>query len=284
MLRYYALFRYPLRPEEILANASLPLAKEDVTEGLASLLQAGAIHADRGFYSTDAGIVSLVDRRLAANALAAEKIPKALGTGRLIARFPFVRFVGISGSLSKGYADQQSDFDFFIVTAANRLWVCRTLLHLFKKATFLLSREHQFCMNYFLDESRLQLEEQNIYTAIELSSMIPVCGASVYGSMQEANGWWVRNFLPNGYRMFYKPAEVPESCGRLRSFAEKVIDVCGDWLNARLMSITDRRWRRKWRKRNYPEADYNLAFKTTLYHSKNHPANYQKKVLNGLGG
>jgi len=48
------------------------------------------------------------------------------------------------------------------------------------------------------------------------------------------------------------------------------------------MKLTDTWWRYKWRKKNYPMQDYDLAMKTRIYVSKNHPANYQKKVLNNV--
>ncbi len=55
-------------------------------------------------------------------------------------------------------------------------------------------------------------------------------------------------------------------------------------LNENLMKLTDTKWRRKWNVKGYPREDYELAFKTTLHISKNHPANYQKKILKALSG
>src|SRR5690606_39126981 len=108
---------------------------------------------------------------------------------KFIYLFPFVAFVGISGSLSKGFAAADGDFDFFIITSANRLWICRTLLHLFKKLSFLAGAQHRFCMNYFIDISHAAIEERNRYTAIELSSLIPVCGLKVYQHFLSQNKW-----------------------------------------------------------------------------------------------
>ncbi|HYC28866.1 MAG TPA: hypothetical protein VEB42_08620 [Chitinophagaceae bacterium] len=253
-----------------------------MNEALTVLLATNEVHGHCGFYSNHSDIQVLVQRRLDANILAGSRIRKAISTGKLIACFPFVRFVGISGSLSKGYADEKSDFDFFIITSADRLWICRTLLHLFKKATFLVRRQDQFCMNYFLDISRLQLEEQNIYTAIELASLIPVSGPAVYTSLQTANDAWIKELLPNGYKPFFRNNEATEINPMVKSLAEALLRPLAPWMNSWLMKLTDKIWRRKWRKRNYPVDDYNLAFKTTLYHSKNHPGNHQKKILSQL--
>jgi hypothetical protein len=53
-------------------------------------------------------------------------------------------------------------------------------------------------------------------------------------------------------------------------------------INQALMKLTDTKWRRKWKKAGYPEANYESAFHTTLHISKNHPDDYEKKVLKSL--
>ena len=96
-----------------------------------------------------------------ANAPAKAKAPvkakvlvKAKAKARFISKFPFVAAVGVSGSLSKGYYDSDSDIDFFIITQHNRLWICRTLLMVYKKI-FLLNSRKYFCPNYFISSEQL---------------------------------------------------------------------------------------------------------------------------------
>jgi predicted nucleotidyltransferase len=114
---------------------------------------------------------------------------KAKGVGRLLIKFPFVRGVGISGSLSKNFADDKSDIDLFIITEKDRLWIARTLMHCFKKLTFLANRQHHYCMNYYVDEQQLQIAEKNIYTAIEVDTLIPLEGDVVFEQFYTANTW-----------------------------------------------------------------------------------------------
>jgi hypothetical protein len=45
------------------------------------------------------------------------------------------------------------------------------------------------------------------------------------------------------------------------------------------MELTDKKWRKKWARKNFPMEAYDLAFKTRLYVSKNHDKNYQEKIL-----
>lgn len=283
VLRYYMLFNYPLKADEIFGNLSVKCSFACLLVALEAMEEQQAIHRCNGYYSLHWDMERITDRRKKANLLALVKKEKAMQVGRFIYKFPFVRFVGISGSLSKGYADKKSDFDFFIVTAENRLWISRTILHLYKKATFLLGRQHRYCMNYFIDTNNLQIEEQNRFTATELASMIPVAGSDTFCRLLN-NNLWTEKYMPNGYIGFYDTkTQVQDRNGLTKHFFEGLINkLAPEKLNHFLMALTDRKWRKKWAKKNFPDEEYDMAFKTTIHISKNHPANHQKKVLQAL--
>jgi len=278
-LQYYALFSYPLKASEIHGSCSYQCSSEALTQAIEDLLAENKIYRHNDFYSVQSNIEQLTARRKTGNEIAQKKYAKAVKAGRIINSFPFVRFVGISGSISKGYAEANSDFDFFIITENNRLWICRSLLHLFKKTTFLVGAQHRFCMNYFIDTSNLELEERNIFTATELASIIPLHGSMLYRELNIKNKWQ-QQYFPNGYMPFVSTGSIDDSKSFLKRLCESFINILWpEQLNKWLMKLTDTRWRAKWAKKNYPMTDYELAFKTTLHVSKNHPANHQKRVL-----
>ncbi|MBA3827516.1 MAG: nucleotidyltransferase domain-containing protein [Taibaiella sp.] len=277
-LQYYSIFDYPLKAEEIFQNAPHHCTLSDIIIAIDELETENKIFAYEGYYTLTPDVAALVYRRKKGNALARIQEVSAYKTGSFIYKFPFVRFVGISGSLSKGYADEHSDFDFFIITDKNRLWICRTLLHLYKKLTFITGRQHMYCMNYFIDTERLQLQEQNRFTAVELSTMMPVAGNAVYNYFIKANKW-VAAYAPNKYYTLHA-GSMEKQRPVLKKVAERIINLCiPTRVNCWLMKLTDGKWRKKWSKKNYPPEDYDLAFKTTLHVSKNHPANHQKRIL-----
>ncbi len=280
-LRYFSIFRYPLTADEIQKYTSVSCTLDSVNEILEELVLTNKVFLYRGHYSIRKDIRDQVESREAANALAMIKIREAIKTGKLIYNFPFVRFVGISGSLSKGVADENSDFDFFVITAKNRLWICRTILHLFKKLTFITGDQYKFCMNYFVDSTHAEIEEKNIFTAVELITLYPVAGDQAFEDLKKLNSW-VFDFLPNiDFRSF--GANLKEKRPGFKKMLEFASDfLAADGLNHKLMFFTDKRWRKKWFKKGYPTEDYDLAFKTNLHVSKNHPANYQKKILKYL--
>ncbi len=93
--------------------------------------------------------------------------------------------------------DERSDLDFFIITAPNRLWIARTLLVLYKRV-FLANSHKHFCVNYFIDEKHLEIEEKNLFTATELATVIPLYGSKQYENLQGVNSWLAR-ILPQLY-------------------------------------------------------------------------------------
>ncbi len=226
------------------------------------------------YYLLNADSETNIDKRIKGEALAEKMIPRAKKVARFIALFPFVKFVGISGSLSKKYADEKTDYDFFIITANNTLWICRTILHIAKKLSFVIGKQHSMCMNYFIDEHHLRIAEQNIFVRIELSTLIPVYNKDLYRTFLLRN----QLNLPN---ISHLNIDF-EGAVQYNLMQWNKRNLFWQPLNIFLMKLTDRKWKRKWEKRGYPMNDYELALKTTPYVSKNHPKNYQKKILEQL--
>lgn len=280
-LLYYANFKHPLKLQEIHSNMQLNCKIADLKMIVDKLLNKNEIFYSEEYYTVSQDIENWISRRIKGENQAKKVFPSAKAYGKFIFLFPFVRFVGISGSLSKGYYGRYSDFDFFIVSANKRLWICRSILHLFKKLSFLFGMQHRFCMNYFVDEKHREIEEKNFYTAVELSSLSPVAGEKQYLLLLEENQWR-KSFLPNRYQAYFRPKGIENRKFLLKYLLESCFNPVGDLLNTYLMNFTDKRWRKKWEKKNFPMEDYELAFKTTLHHSKNHPANYQKKILQSI--
>jgi len=273
LLKYFAVFRHVLTLDELWRYSSGFETRQALLAALEQLVSEGAVYKEGEYYMPEPS-AGWVEKRRRGERNAMSVLPLAHKVGRCIGYFPFVRFVGISGSLSKKYADERTDFDFFIVAAPNTLWVCRSILHLLKKCSFLLGRQHWFCMNYFVDGHHLELEEKNIFTRIELSSLIPVYNQNMYRLLLEKNA----GNLPN---IGHLPctASCTDQLRRLRANYQKPVNTWMQPLNLFLMKVTDAKWKLKWRRRGYPMEDYNLAFKTTPFVSKNHPKNFQNYVL-----
>jgi hypothetical protein len=275
-LAYFDVFRYPVSIPEIQQYCGVRINRDCLEKLLLTLLQQRVVFRHGEWYALSAD-PALADRRRSGNQRAAQLLPTAYRIGRWLYRFPFVRAVGISGSLSKHYADPDADIDFFIITAPGRLWIARTLLHLLKKISYLAGRQHWFCMNYFIDERALRIAEQNRFTATEIFSLLPVKGNTVFSAFYRENRW-ASEILPNAV-----PAGngAENTDGWLKRFAETVFRMLVfDWLEKKLMQITVHRWNKKAAaaKRNSKGECMRLIM--TAHTARPDPACLQTKIMN----
>ncbi|HYE56342.1 MAG TPA: hypothetical protein VD996_15945, partial [Chitinophagaceae bacterium] len=139
VLVYFDIFSYPLTVKEIRLFLDSSATDDNIRHELETLVSNRKVYRFDNFYSLQ-NKPFLVYRRKEGNDRAAPMLAKAHKISAFLYRFPFVRGIGISGSLSKNFADKNADIDFFVITSANRLWIARSFMHLFKKLTFLTGR------------------------------------------------------------------------------------------------------------------------------------------------
>ncbi|MEN8163276.1 MAG: hypothetical protein ABFS37_04040, partial [Acidobacteriota bacterium] len=190
---YYDLFHFPLSIEELYRVSEVPWPDQGVLESeVASLVDQGLVIRDGPWVHL--GDPTLIEERTEAEARARSVMPRALRRSRLIARFPFVRGVALSGTLSKGVFSRGDDVDFFVITSPGRLWICRVLLMGFKKV-FLLNSRRTFCINYLVTEDHLEVPDQNLFTATEIAWLMPTVNSRLFEQFNDANRW-VSKILP----------------------------------------------------------------------------------------
>jgi hypothetical protein len=276
-LSYFNLFEYPLRRNEIFRFLGHCDDYREFEAGLLELLEDSMVFKIGDFYSLNNNY-KLATRRYKGNEAARITIlRKANRGGAFISTFPFVRGVGISGSLSKLYADDKSDIDYFIITAANRLFIARTFLHIFKKITFLFSRQHDFCMNYFVDEAEPVIREKNIYTAAEIVTLLPIRGKITFDRFFTSNSW-ANSFFPNSGKPKMRQQDKRKSW--VKFIVEKMLDNrFGDAVDNLLMKITINRWDKK----TVPHVTDKNVLAQPMHAGKHffkqNPALLQKKIL-----
>lgn len=277
VLAYFDLFDYPVSREEILFFLDQEISESGLDIALEALVNERYLFRLDRFYSLRDSSW-LAERRIRGNKRAQELLLIAGKISRRLFQFPYVRGIGISGSLSKNYADQDADIDYFIITRANRLWIARTCMHLFKKWSFLTGRQHWYCMNYYVDEEALEIEEKNIFTAIELITLMPVCGNGGMVHFFDANDW-ATALLPH-YRGRGRAAEGEWRSSFFKQVMEKLFDnKAGDWLDDCLRKLTARRWQEKEARGLRNAKGVRMSLKTGKHFSRPNPDMLQKKIL-----
>jgi len=276
-LLYFDIFKYPLKADEISHFSEELFPDESILTNVLIQLKKRKLIFQQGQYFTLSADNGQIKRREEGNKKAQRMLNKAQRYSALIYRFPFVRCVCISGSLSKGYMDDTGDVDYFIITTPKRLWIARTFLIAFKKIILLNSHKY-FCVNYFIDTEHLDIPDRNIFTATELLTLMPMAGEQEYRKLMLKNKW-ATHYLPN-HKLVQKPDRVVKA-GRLKNWLECLLNhVAADVLDNWLMRITVRRWQRKFRHFSTEELEH--AFRSRKYVSKHHPRNFQQRVLKQL--
>ena len=191
---YADVFDYPLTAGELHRYLiGVAASESSVGEALKSDRLVPALLTNTAGFYTLAGREAAVETRTARGAVSDYYWSHGLRYGRIIGTLPFVRMVAVTGALAvDNVAD--GDIDYLIVTEPGRLWVCRAIvIGLVKVAA---ARGITLCPNYFLSERALVLEERSLFTAHEVTQMVPITGLDTYQRLRELNRW-TDTFLPN---------------------------------------------------------------------------------------
>lgn len=190
---YGDLFDFPMTlPEVHRYLEATPADVEEVRRTVAGMTPDRLLQV--GPFVTLPGRSQLAEVRRRRAEVAASLWPKALRGGRSLGRLPFVRMVAVTGALAMDNVDHGADADYLIVTEPGRVWLCRAVIIQMVRLHRL--RGVVICPNWILSEEAIQLERRDLFSARELTQMVPVVGFDVYRRMIEANGW-IRELLPN---------------------------------------------------------------------------------------
>jgi hypothetical protein len=271
-LLYSEIFRHPLVVSEIRQYLSVDTTHSDISNVLEQLVDQQLI-GKNGKYFFVFEEAEKIEKRTNGGERAEKMMPKAQKVARFIHKFPFIEGVGISGSLSKGILHSDADFDFFIVTKPQRLWVARTLLILYKKV-FLLNSRKYFFVNYFVVDDHFEIEVKISFRATEIATLIPASG-KVLDQFYQSNAW-VESYFPNAM------AEKESSSIAKKPFWSRCMSSIlkgkfGESMDSRFMRFTLKRWQKKFG--DFNNEKFDLTMKTRKYISKHHPNDFQNKVL-----
>ncbi len=270
-LIYYDIFDHLLSEKELVKDCSL---RENTHVHFQELLDRGLIFKLNGYYAIrDENQLS--EKRKKGEENTQQSMPRAMKMAKLISKFPYVRAVALSGSISKGYMDSFKDVDYFIITKPKRLWLARIMLVFYKKV-FLLNSFRFFCLNYFIDENNLSIRSRNIFTATEINTLIPVYGFNLMRSFYESNEWVRDYYLDFPQKEFSEKTETPDSA--FKKLLEYLLsNFVGNWLDVFSMKFTVKYW--KWKYKGDKSYLFKSSFRFRRDEAKYHPGNFQELIL-----
>ncbi len=277
VLLYFDLFDHPLRVEEIALFIDQDAEIKVIDAALDHLLQLTLVGHIDGYWGLSL-VSQKIRQRAVKNEIATKRTTSVERYSKIVATFPFVKAVFLTGSFSKGVMGKDSDIDFFIVSEPGKLWTTKALMVLFRKV-FLFDSHRNFCINYLVTHDNLVIHERNIFTAIELVTMIPVFGHTIYDAMMLGNQW-VFDFFPCYKRPKTSKLNVTVEP---HHFIKRILEIMFDnkWaarMGDHFMRLSQKKYRSKYHK-GLTEAEFNKAIVVSPKVSKVHPHFFQKQVV-----
>ena len=265
---YFAIFQYPLTEEEAQNFCQYPTTS--ITPEIKTLLRQKVLFKIGNFY-LPYNYSIWVERRLNGNALANKKMKKAKKMAKILTHFPFVRSVMVSGSLSKGFMDRTSDIDFFVIMSPGSIAISKFLMGLFRR----IFAPRSFCINFLIDSDHLYIKKQNLYTAIEMATLIPLIDDNLYDPFMRINMPWIHKFLPNV--RLPKKQLIPFKQNKFQLFLEYI---CSTSAGIKLDEVLRQKYKQRLDKNVARESHANGEVVIQKGIIKLHGKPYQKKIMN----
>lgn len=174
-----------------------------------------------------------------------ERLDRAYGIGLLLRWVPFVRLVGLNGSMITGTMKRSSDIDFYVATAPDHLYTARLLVvlvvHLTGWRRYGSKIRGRICLNRFATTKALEITPHNNYHAKVFSGLAPLYAHyQTYRSYFDANGWMEYNFYPR--RVYRTERLTPNLAQFNRRLGEGLLNGrFGAWLESKLAQWQQRR-------------------------------------------
>lgn len=174
-----------------------------------------------------------------------ERLDRAYSIGLLLRWVPFVRLVGLNGSMVTGTMKPSSDIDFYIATAPNRLYTARLLVvlvvHLTGWRRYGSKIRGRICLNRFATTHALEITPHNNYHAKVFSGLAPLYAHhQAYRAYFAANEWMDYNLYPR--RVYRTERLTPNLAQFSRRLGERLLaGSFGTWLESILARWQQRR-------------------------------------------
>lgn len=157
---------------------------------------------------------------------------------------PFIRMIGLNGSLARGEGSDRSDIDFLIITKPGRIWTCRAF-SIFLMMICGLKRYQdkiagRVCLNLYQTEDHLKLSyldhrESPEWLAKDYAHMVPLWQKGrVFEGFVVSNSW-VKKYGENFHYQDYEPNLIDQTisiiCGLIRNLTEIIFDLfSNEWM------------------------------------------------------
>lgn len=160
VVAFFDLFEHPLTAYEIWENLEQPTEFSAILTVLDS--PSAALGCHNGFYFL-AGREEVVTTRQRRHNYTDRKIKIARRFTRFFQLFPPVRMIAVANSLGQYNLRDESDIDFFIITAPGRLWLsrlyCTGLAKLLNSRPTPQFKQDKICLSFYISDDHLDISD-----------------------------------------------------------------------------------------------------------------------------
>lgn len=198
-LAYAAVFDYPLTYLEI--HQYLIREKASLSSLMSQLLLMKEVEKDGEYYVLKGRSHDTVKRKLR-EVISSVHWEEARRVSQYLSCIPFIKYIGVSGSLSMNNSISEDDIDLFIITDYHSLWISRFFTTV---ALYFLGKKRKrdekhpggrICTNMWISADNLELRDKNLYAAHEVAQLKTLVNKDkIYERFLFENSW-VNKYLP----------------------------------------------------------------------------------------
>ncbi|MFA5184448.1 MAG: hypothetical protein WC456_02865 [Patescibacteria group bacterium] len=160
VVAFFDLFEHPLTAYEIWKNIEQPAELSEILTVLDKL--PAALGCRNGFYFL-AGREEIVTTRQKRHNYTDRKIKIARRFTKFFQLFPSVRMIAVANSIGQYNLRDESDIDFFIITAPGRLWLsrlyCTGLAKLLNSRPTPQAKRDKICLSFYISDDHLDISD-----------------------------------------------------------------------------------------------------------------------------
>ena len=216
---YASLFDYPLTLAQL--RQTLIESTQTASEVLAAFNGSAALQAAIEFrdgFFFPRGRADLIEERRRRETRSRAFLRRHRAMLQLVSALPYVRMVALSGSIAHLNLEGTGDLDLFVVTRGRRVWSATVAIVLLAK---LLRRRRIVCANFVVADTRLVLEQQDLFTASQVIHLKPLTGRDVFRELLDKNRFLFR-FYPNFHAA--DAATLPFRPSRLLAWMKRLLE------------------------------------------------------------
>jgi len=201
-----------------------------------------------------------------------KRLKRARNVAWILQVVPFIRMIGLNGSMTRGEIKSESDIDFLIIAKRGRIWTVRFLVtmltHLTGQRRYGSKIAGRICLNRYQADDFLEIQPHNLSLANCFSSLVPLFDIGLYSKYQKKNKWMERFGFE--VRPTFKVKLVNNSfLGFLRKIKEIILSgFFGDWLEKKLGNYQKRRILRDKRTLEAPKGQLRISEKEIWFPTK----------------